>query len=67
LTTSVKGALRWRGPELWDGENIMMVLLGYFFIAAFAGVAASAMVGLVLTNLLIGRFKSGSANQNFIE
>jgi hypothetical protein len=32
--------LRRRGPELWDGEkHSMMVLLGYFFIAAFAGVA----------------------------
>jgi hypothetical protein len=34
-----------------------MVLLGYFFIAAISGVAASAMVGFVLTNLLIARFE----------
>jgi hypothetical protein len=38
-------------------KTSMVVLLGYFFIAAAAGVAASAMVGLVLTNLLIGRFE----------
>jgi hypothetical protein len=35
----------------------MMILLGYFFIAAILGVAASAMIGFVLTNLLIGRFE----------
>jgi hypothetical protein len=35
----------------------MMVLLGYFLIAAIAGVAASAIIGFVLTNLLIGRFE----------
>jgi hypothetical protein len=28
----------------------MMVLLGYFLIAAIAGIAASAIVGLVLTD-----------------
>ena len=33
----------------------MMVLLGYFFIAAMAGVAASAIVGFVLTSLLVAR------------
>ena len=33
-----------------------MVLLGYFLIAAIAGVAASAIIGLVLTNVLIRRF-----------
>jgi hypothetical protein len=38
-------------------KNIMMVLLGYFFIAAISGVAASAMIGLVLTNLLIDRLE----------
>jgi hypothetical protein len=34
----------------------MIVLLGYFLIAAITGIAASAIVGLVLTNLLIRRF-----------
>ncbi len=29
----------------------MMVLLGYFLIAAVAAVAASALIGLFLTNL----------------
>jgi hypothetical protein len=33
----------------------MMVLLSYFFIAAMAGIAASAIV--VLSNLLIDRFE----------
>jgi hypothetical protein len=35
----------------------MMVLLGYFLVAAISGVAASAIIGFVLTNLLIGRFE----------
>ena len=35
----------------------MMVLLGYFLVAGIAGVAASAMVGFVLSNLLIRRFE----------
>jgi hypothetical protein len=34
----------------------MMVLVGYFLIAALAGIAASAMIGLVLTNLMVRRF-----------
>jgi hypothetical protein len=38
-------------------ETSMMVLLGYFFIAAFSGVAASAIIGFILTKLLIGRFE----------
>lgn len=33
-----------------------MVLAGYFLIAAIAGIATSAMIGLVLTNLMIRRF-----------
>jgi hypothetical protein len=37
-------------------KNIMLVLIGYFLIAATVSVAASAIVGLVLTNLLVGRF-----------
>jgi hypothetical protein len=40
-----------------ERENIMMVLLGYFIIAAMAGVAASAIIGFILTNLLISRFQ----------
>ena len=36
----------------------MMVLLGYFLIAGITGVAASAMIGLFLTNFIIGRFKA---------
>ena len=38
-----------------DRENIMMILLGYFLIAAVAGVAASATIGFILTNLLVSR------------
>ena len=34
----------------------MLVLIGYFLIAAAVSVAASAIVGLVLTNLLVDRF-----------
>jgi hypothetical protein len=34
----------------------MLVLIGYFLIAVSITVAASAIVGLVLTNLLVGRF-----------
>ena len=36
----------------------MMVLLFYFLIAAVAVVAASAIIGLLLTNFIIGRFKT---------
>ena len=36
----------------------MMVLLGYFLIAAVAAVAASALIGLFLTNLIIVHFKN---------
>jgi hypothetical protein len=35
----------------------MMILLFYFLIAAGAGVAAAAIIGFVLTNLVIGRFE----------
>jgi hypothetical protein len=35
----------------------MMVLLGYFLIAAVAGVSASPVIGLFLTNFIIGRSK----------
>ena len=34
----------------------MMALAGYFFIAVIADIVASAMIGLVLTNLLVARF-----------
>ena len=34
----------------------MLVLLGYFLVAAIVIVAASAIVGLVLANLLLGCF-----------
>jgi multidrug efflux pump subunit AcrB len=34
----------------------MMVLLVYFLIAAVAAVAASAVIGLFLTNFIIDRF-----------
>ena len=36
----------------------MMVLLGYFLTTAVAAVAASALIGLFLTNLIIGHFKN---------
>ena len=36
----------------------MMVLLGYFLTAAVIAVAASALIGLFLTNLIIGHFKN---------
>jgi hypothetical protein len=36
----------------------MMVLLGYFLIAAVAAVAASALIGLFVTNITIGHFKN---------
>ena len=34
----------------------MMVLAGYFLVAAIAVIAASAMIGLFLTDLMIRRF-----------
>ena len=34
----------------------MLVLLGYFLISAALSVAASAIVGFVITNLLVDRF-----------
>ena len=34
----------------------MLILLGYFLIAATVSVAASAIVGFVVTNLLVDRF-----------
>ena len=37
----------------------MTVLLGYFLIAAIAGVATSAIIGFVLTSLFIARVDKG--------
>jgi len=37
----------------------MLVLLGYFSIAVIAGVATSAIIGFVLTRLLIARVGTG--------
>jgi hypothetical protein len=37
----------------------MSVLLGYFLIAAIAGVATSAIIGFVLTSLLVARVDKG--------
>ena len=34
----------------------MVVLLGYFLIAAIAGIAVSAIAGYVLTNVISRRF-----------
>jgi len=34
----------------------MMVLVAYFLIAAIAAAAASAIIGIVLTNLIVHRF-----------
>lgn len=45
----------------------MTVLLGYFIIAAMAAVAASAIIGFVLTNLLIARFQRLITYQNSIK
>jgi hypothetical protein len=36
----------------------MMVLLFYFLVALLAATAASGVVGLSLTNFIIGRFKT---------
>jgi hypothetical protein len=44
---------------LRHGENIMTVLLGYFLIAAIAGVATSATIAFVLTSLVIARIDKG--------
>jgi hypothetical protein len=38
------------------GEQRMMVLAGYFLVAAITVIGASAIIGLVLTNLMIRRF-----------
>jgi len=38
----------------------MMILLFYIIIAAVAGIAASAIIEFVLTNLMIGRFETSN-------
>jgi hypothetical protein len=59
LTAPVKDAALAR-PKIWEWrKNNMSVLLGYFLIAAGAGVAASGIVGLILAKLLIRRFEKG--------
>jgi hypothetical protein len=55
---------RRQAPELSTGETLMMVLLGYFLVAAIAGIAASAIVGLILTNLVIRRFTKAERPMN---
>jgi hypothetical protein len=62
----VSKALRQRGPGTWGEENIMMILLGYFLIAVVAAVSASALIGLFLTNLLIGHFKNSDRLSRWI-
>jgi hypothetical protein len=59
LWQPVKGAALARpNKTLRDGENIMTVL-GYFLIAAIAGVATSAIIGFILTSLFIARSDKG--------
>jgi hypothetical protein len=49
--------LRWRGPRIFvSGEEYMMVLFGYFLIAAVIGIIASAVIGYFLANLIGRRF-----------
>ena len=43
--------------DLCRGENIMMVLLGYFFVAAIAGIAASAIAGYAIASVISKRLK----------
>jgi hypothetical protein len=40
-----------------DRRSIMMILLGYFLIAAAAGIAASAAVGFFLADLIMDHLK----------
>jgi hypothetical protein len=41
------------GRTICGGENIMMIVLGYFLIAAAAAIATSAIIGYFLTKLLL--------------
>jgi hypothetical protein len=60
LLTRVRGRCAGETQEtLRHGENIVTVLLGYFLIAAIAGVATSAIIGFILTSLFIARVHRG--------
>ena len=50
------GAAALARPINQRGENSMLVLLGYFLIAAGAGVAASGIIGYILASMVIRRF-----------
>jgi hypothetical protein len=63
---SLKGAAPATPRNFGHGENIMMVLLGYFLIAAVAAVAASALISLFLTNLILGHFKKSDRLSRWI-
>jgi hypothetical protein len=41
------------GGRFCGGENIMMIVLGHFLIAAAAAIATSAIIGYFLTKLLL--------------
>jgi hypothetical protein len=41
------------GRTICGGENIMMIVLGHFLIAAAAVIATSAIIGYFLTKLLL--------------
>jgi hypothetical protein len=41
------------GGQFCGGENIMMIVLGHFLIAAAAVIATSAIIGYFLTKLLL--------------
>jgi hypothetical protein len=41
------------GRKICGGENIMMIVLGHFLIAAAAVIATSAIIGYFLTKLLL--------------
>jgi hypothetical protein len=57
LWQPVKGAALARPIEGRQGENSMLVLLGYFLIAVSAGVAASGIIGYILASMLIRRYE----------
>jgi hypothetical protein len=41
------------GGRFCGGQNIMMIVLGHFLIAAAAAITASAIIGYFLTKLLL--------------
>jgi hypothetical protein len=47
-----------------SGEESMMVLFGYFLIAAATGMAASAVIGYFLVNLIERRFLKTEVERN---